>query len=330
MTKVTVDPQQETKLAKYADKPVAYREFLQFLELGCSGSPHQGYPAVVVIVSTIPFSVCLSLVIPYVDIHIAIADTVVHIVKILTPLAEFFTSFWAAIDGRALSSLDRMSISAAFLSSLLECTILLARRLRPNVQDQALPLTDVEELVGRQFNRVWDELAGLRLKVQTVVAGKLMAQTLASLERISGGTFMQASSPCIRNTKCILSPDLFSAAWEPLAISINQEFQTPNSTASPLISTVLNVFDDSFEDGTRAKSASNALMKDISLSSLLRCEDSLQAVQIVDPVEDNNFKSLVHILDTLGPKLFGDTEFVTVRLFSVLVVYESNLPYVAY
>lgn len=35
----------------------AYQEFLQFLQLGCSGSPVQGYPTVVVILSTIPSSV---------------------------------------------------------------------------------------------------------------------------------------------------------------------------------------------------------------------------------------------------------------------------------
>jgi hypothetical protein len=36
----------------------AYQEFLGFLESGCAGSPLQGYPTVVVIVSTIPSSVC--------------------------------------------------------------------------------------------------------------------------------------------------------------------------------------------------------------------------------------------------------------------------------
>jgi hypothetical protein len=40
----------------------AYREFLQFLQLGCSGSPLQGYPTVMIILSTIPSSVrCLFL-----------------------------------------------------------------------------------------------------------------------------------------------------------------------------------------------------------------------------------------------------------------------------
>lgn len=39
---------------------VAYAEFLQFLELGCSGSPTQGYPTIVIILSTIPSSVSSS------------------------------------------------------------------------------------------------------------------------------------------------------------------------------------------------------------------------------------------------------------------------------
>jgi hypothetical protein len=32
----------------------AYREFLQFLQLGCYGSPVQGYPAVLVVLASIP------------------------------------------------------------------------------------------------------------------------------------------------------------------------------------------------------------------------------------------------------------------------------------
>ena len=37
----------------------AYTEFLQFLATGCSGSPTQGYPTVILILSTIPSSVCI-------------------------------------------------------------------------------------------------------------------------------------------------------------------------------------------------------------------------------------------------------------------------------
>lgn len=38
----------------------AYEEFRQFLELGCMGSAAQGYPAIIIILSTIPSSVRLK------------------------------------------------------------------------------------------------------------------------------------------------------------------------------------------------------------------------------------------------------------------------------
>lgn len=36
---------------------VAYKGFLRFLELGCRGSPRQGYPTLIIVLSTIPHSV---------------------------------------------------------------------------------------------------------------------------------------------------------------------------------------------------------------------------------------------------------------------------------
>lgn len=41
---------QEGKLSK----SLAYEEFRQFLELGCIGSPVQSYPAIIIILSTVP------------------------------------------------------------------------------------------------------------------------------------------------------------------------------------------------------------------------------------------------------------------------------------
>jgi hypothetical protein len=45
---------------EFQKKSLAYQEFLQFLELGCSGSPRDGYPIVVIVLSTIPSQVCSS------------------------------------------------------------------------------------------------------------------------------------------------------------------------------------------------------------------------------------------------------------------------------
>lgn len=38
----------------------AYTEFRQFLELGCMGSPAEAYPAILVVLSTIPPSVSIA------------------------------------------------------------------------------------------------------------------------------------------------------------------------------------------------------------------------------------------------------------------------------
>lgn len=53
------DEPKEPKPQKLPVSPVskAYPEFLQFLQLGCNGSPLQGYPTIIVILSTIPSTV---------------------------------------------------------------------------------------------------------------------------------------------------------------------------------------------------------------------------------------------------------------------------------
>lgn len=48
---------EEVATLKTPKPSLAYQEFLQFLQLGCSGSPVQGYPTVMIILSTIPSSV---------------------------------------------------------------------------------------------------------------------------------------------------------------------------------------------------------------------------------------------------------------------------------
>ena len=60
------EPQQAAKTVTSSSLPQkqvsqAYLEFLQFLQLGCSGSPLQGYPTVMIILSTIPSSVRSSI-----------------------------------------------------------------------------------------------------------------------------------------------------------------------------------------------------------------------------------------------------------------------------
>jgi len=118
------------------------------------------------------------------------------------PLDDFFTSFWAAVDGHALSSLERKVPSASFLSSLLECLAFFVRRLLSGSQDHKVlsrsfsDVTEVsdphlqevtDELVRSQFTRIWEELRTRRLRTDENDAGKLIAGSLLSLRRINVG-----------------------------------------------------------------------------------------------------------------------------------------------
>ena len=53
-----------TQVGKDRRSP-GFASFLQFLELGCGGSPLQGYPAVIIILSSIPPSVGIHLLPSY-------------------------------------------------------------------------------------------------------------------------------------------------------------------------------------------------------------------------------------------------------------------------
>lgn len=184
--------------AKPDAKPAAYGDFLQFLQLGCNGSPVQGYPVVVIVLSTLSSPVSSAF---FCGANI---DGTLWWWQILAPVTEFFTSFWAALDGRALTSLDRTAANAAFLSSLLECTLFLARRLWNDKEEHATLLLSegvgdndlgnmggpegAKWLVGQQLKRVWEELlGGSRLKVQMEVGGKAVGQGLLGLEKIDSG-----------------------------------------------------------------------------------------------------------------------------------------------
>jgi hypothetical protein len=165
---------------------------LQFLELGCGGSPLQGYPAVIVILSSIPPSVSIHplpsyyhCIYPGVDLPQILLHSDSGV-----PASPFFSSFWAAVDGRALSALDRTAASAAFLSSLLECTTFVVRRVR-NAREKAGNSgygEDAEkELVRAQYSRVWEECTSRKLRVEEKVAGELVAKSLVRLNDIDAG-----------------------------------------------------------------------------------------------------------------------------------------------
>ncbi|KAG2132698.1 uncharacterized protein EDB93DRAFT_1323055 [Suillus bovinus] len=259
----------------------AYRDFLQFLELGCAGSPIDGYPTVLVVLSTIPSSV------------IAASS------RTGMPLDDFFTSFWAAIDGHALNSLERKVPSAAFLSSLLECLVFFSRRLLGGSHDHRVlsgSFSDglapnntrsqdaADELVKSQFTRIWQELKARRLRTDENDVGKLIASSLLSLHR--------------------LNTDLFTTAWDTVSSAIlSQEDQSPSLTP-----TVLRTFVDIFEATDLPAEFTRTLISKYVQETVGKCETVL-ASDTTSAEVSKNIGVVITLIETFGPHLFQHTDF---------------------
>jgi len=176
-------------------KSPAYSEFLQFLQLGCYGSPVQGYQCIVVILSTIPNTVRLHF---HTSFHYLSTYSIQILGHDVDSWNELLTSFWAALDGKALSSLDRVQSSAAFLSSLMESLVYLIRRAKAA---KGLQQRDVERIVvlneeelrgivSEQICRVWSEIVSKRLRVDDAEGGKILARTFASLNGVDESEYL--------------------------------------------------------------------------------------------------------------------------------------------
>jgi E3 ubiquitin-protein ligase listerin len=197
-----------------------FANLLQFLELGCGGSPIQGYPAVVLVISSIPSSVRTF----YSDLLLYDPETSPPQILLYSdsdiPASPFFSSFWAAIDGRAFSALDRTSKSAAFLVALLECLVFIVRRVRSAREEvDSVYHEDAEKvLVCEQYTRVWEACTSRRLRVEDGVAGELIAKSLSRLNAIDEGIHihfisdqtLRRCSPC-RSVRCSMGR---SRTWD--------------------------------------------------------------------------------------------------------------------
>ncbi|KAJ3553232.1 hypothetical protein NM688_g3725 [Phlebia brevispora] len=251
----------------------AYEEFRQFLELGCMGSPVQEYPAVIIILSTIPSSIMAS---------------------IPTPIQTLFTSFWAAVDGRALSGLDRTTASAAFLSSLLECTRFIARRLLGENgavllgADASISQRDgARELVQEQTKRAWEELCSGRLKVEDEVAADSLAKFFKDL--------------------AIGDEDLFDSAWTTFADAVRAQTQTPASIVPTLVSVTLKSCNKIFDPSSHPSKVAKVLTSDVVRTTIERFEGILETDESIE-VNSTILDSLVSVLNEFGEDLFSIPE----------------------
>ncbi|KAG8958385.1 hypothetical protein FRC03_009184 [Tulasnella sp. 419] len=165
------EDEEENQIASKELKSISYVEFLEFLRLGCGGSPVQSYPIIIVVLSTIPRQV---LPLTY------------------SSLNTLFSAFWAAVDSRALASLlERTSLQAgaAFLSSFLESVIfLVSKSIKEGDGDESNEVAT--KIVEEQMKNVWNELhLGVNLKVDVADAGDALAKFLTRLSDLRKDLF---------------------------------------------------------------------------------------------------------------------------------------------
>ncbi|TFK64592.1 hypothetical protein BDN72DRAFT_260036 [Pluteus cervinus] len=306
-------PAREPK-QKEIPSSAAYQEFLHFLELGCSGSPMQGYPTVVVTLSTIPSSILMARTQPDID-----------------PLAQFSTSFWAAIDGRALTSLHRAQTSAAFLSSLLECVTFLIRRIighskriqeghRPRLSEEGLSVGSKEDAISfvkDQLSQVWTELVlGNGLKVEGRAAARIVGHTILALQDVDKELFDNAWGVLIEGISKAASGGDAGAKVE------GKEGKEPTgygTGAAALVSVFLKGFDDQFREKDAKEVAAGGvhghseklveeLIGQILRSSIGRLNMALSGDKD-GVVVKNEVSFLVHMVEQFRSALFRDGDF---------------------
>lgn len=218
-------------------------------------------------------------------------------------ISPLFTAFWAAVDGRALTSLHRTAAAAAFLSALLECTIFLIKRIQ--ILREGTQLTvDENGLLKELFSRVWVELSEQKLKLEDRTVAKIIPQVLGSLVG--------------------LSRVLFDAAWEALAIQMKISSESGKKDVAKLVSVILKaLINGSSDSNTQSenrkyiKEKADELLKVISKHDLERIE----SLVLSSEGGTTNFGTIEEILEQFREGLFIDQVLASVCELLVL----SNL-----
>ena len=239
-----------------------------------------------------------------------------------TPASPFFSSFWAAVDGRALSALDRTAASAAFLSALLECTAFVVRRVR-SAREKAgngLYNEDTEkELVRAQYTRVWEECTSRRLRVEEGIAGELVAKSLVKLNEIDSGICVPLAS--LWDAKMDFVVGLFNAAWDALVPWMAVPFNSADApkTNTQFLFSSLKAFRTVFVEGSHPRLVVDELFQRIMGGVLERSRDALLE-RTLDEDARRILDVLLDLISTFGDNLFTAADQAEVSYFPTVLL----------
>ncbi|KAF8434511.1 hypothetical protein L210DRAFT_3763021 [Boletus edulis BED1] len=278
----------------------AYTEFLQFLELGCSGSPPEGYPLVVVVLAGIPKSILPTTLPPVSPLGPGDKEENEQASNI-HPISQLLTSFWAPLDAGLL---DKRTVASSWLKAFSECLVLIVRR-GVHAENTTHVKDDAKNLLASQFSRLWVELVTKRLRVEETEVAAVIVRTADRIGKIGD--------------------DLFDASFDALCQPILDSLHTTDGTLD-LAPVLFYHFTSTFALGTHAgqktRGAVEAYMRRVTevLETVLRSSDQ---VLIANAAKDP-LTALVKLMDTFGPSLFDDQSF-TSRTDAIFVAHSLSL-----
>ncbi|KIK58369.1 hypothetical protein GYMLUDRAFT_45278 [Collybiopsis luxurians FD-317 M1] len=283
----------------------AYQSFLSFLERGCNGSPVQAYPAVVVVLSTLPSSILLSTT--------AVPEPSEPSPP---PFSSLFDAFWAALDpqpadnskltpNRVFSGPGGDRAAKAFVEAILECVVFLVRRVRSShsPETHAILPDALANLVRIQIERVWAE-------VTTIATGEAK-QKLRRL-RIAPDVVGSAFGRALRGLKGLPevegSSSLHDDIWQSVAQLIKENALSAAGAAenskelSSLVSSVLHALRTDSSDA----SLSHLLLLDVFSITLDRCVQAVVDAESPATGSLGALSLLTELLRTFGFDLEGN------------------------
>ncbi|TRM62271.1 hypothetical protein BD626DRAFT_558116 [Schizophyllum amplum] len=260
------DEDAETKGAapQGADDP-PFQLLLTFLGLACCGSPVQGYPTVMLMLSTIPTTVLF----PSADMAL---------------LAELFTAFWSALPSLSSKGLaqQRLLAQQKLVGSVMECLVFCVRRWSSLHRDGAPGVSGdndqaLEGLVREQFGRAWDEQASGGLSTKEAM-------------------FAQA---IVREGLVGLSGPFFEAGFSLLTERLSQGL----TTHTRLVITTLKALFDHLTDDAKAARAREVCSSTVS-ALVANTENALTASSDSDTAA-GSITAMTCLLEVFGPVLFS-------------------------
>ncbi|KAJ3719553.1 hypothetical protein DFJ43DRAFT_1005337 [Lentinula guzmanii] len=230
----------------------AYQSLLSFLERGCNGSPIQAYPAIVIILSTIPSSILLA--------SYSSKSRPLHSL----PFNDLFSSFWAAVasttitPNRLFSGSGADKAAKAFIETVLECLVFLVRRTVSQSQngssEMKVETAGLSTLIKTQIKRIWEEVVG-----------------------ITGSSTTKDSNGEAKKLVLKLSPDVLDCAGN-VASGSSAASRSANDLSSFISSVLKALNSESVDSSDPTSSDAHQLLEDVFSLALDGCERILADV----------------------------------------------------